>query len=137
MLIHSVSLCAHNNLPIVHFSFFILHVRFLLFISFVRRFSMRQNLSERTELHARYNLFKVKLTIAIRSRGYYLSLIFFYSGPAVTFKNGRFPTGFVRGIESRLQQEDRLAYRDYTHHGESNIGGSRLLNVNRRISSSS
>lgn len=68
--------------------------------------------------------------MAMQSRGYYLSLIFFYSGPAIAVKNGRFPTGFVRGIESRLQQEDdRLAYRDHTHHGESDIGGSRLLNV--------
>lgn len=59
--------------------------------------------------------------------------IFIYSGPAVAVKNGRFQTGIIGRTESRLQQEDRLAYRDHTHHGESNIGGSRLLNVNRRI----
>lgn len=59
--------------------------------------------------------------------------IFIYSGPAVAVKNGRFQTGFVGRIESRLQQEDRLAYRNHTHHGESDIRGSRLLNDNRRI----
>lgn len=59
--------------------------------------------------------------------------IFIYSGPVVAVKNGRFQTGFVGRTESCLQQEDRLAYRDHTHHGESDIGGSRLLNANRRI----
>lgn len=61
------------------------------------------------------------------------SNIFIYSGPVVAVKNGRLQTGFVGRTESCLQQEDRLAYRDHTHHGESDIGGSRLLNVNRRI----
>lgn len=56
-----------------------------------------------------------------------LFLLFVYSGPAVTVKNGRLQIGFVGGAESCLQQEDRLAYRDHTHHREPDIGGSRLL----------
>lgn len=57
------------------------------------------------------------------------SRIFIYSGTVVAAENGRLQTGFVGGTESRVQQEDRLAYRDHTHHGESNIGGSRLLSI--------
>lgn len=115
-------------------SCFTLHARFLSFLSTLcfdcDLLRLRDEiLDERTELHARYSLLKVKLTTVGREWRCYFSLIFIYSGPVIAAENGRLQTGFVGGTESRLQQEDRLAYRDHTHHGESDIGGSRLLSI--------
>lgn len=139
MLTHNVSLCAHNSSPTVHLTFYLfcMCAFFCSYSSFgdFNYFCIKRNLSELTELRARYSLLKARSTmLGNKVESTTFLFVFIYSGTIIAVEDGRLQIGFIGGTESRLQQEDRLAYRNYTHYGESDIGGSRLLSVNRRIS---